>query len=206
MPTAAQVSDVENLTGADYTSATTRVEALLERAERTVLADMPGFTLGEVDDATVTVEGSGDSVLVLPYYPVRSVASVTIAGTPLAADEFTVDRLGNLRRLYSGEGNPHTYDGYLRPRCRWPDAGVDIVVVYSYGEAASATPGVVRDVVAELAAGRLVNPTQVAQKSLGDRSVAFGAGGANADGLTSEQRHRLRHWRRNRVASARVRS
>ena len=208
MPTAASIADVENLIGITTLStdatASARTEALLERAERTVLDDLPGFTLGETDDDTVTIDPDGDELLVLPYYPVRSVTSVTVDGTLLDADSYTVDTLGNLRRRYTGVGNPHLNDGST---IRWPDRGVDIVVVYSYGYPASATPGAVRDVVTELAAGRIVNPSQVAQESLGDRSVSFGgAENPNADAMSASQRHRLRHWRRNRFASARVRS
>lgn len=208
MPTAASIADVEDLIGVTTLStdatASARTEALLERAERTVLDELPGFTLGEVDDATVTVEADGDELLLLPYYPVRSITSVTVDGTLLTAADYELDGvLGYVRRRYSGLGSPHLNDGSTR---RWPDRGVDIVVVYSYGYAASATPGAIRDTVTELAAGRIVNPQQVAQESLGDRSISFGGGGANADGLTGTQRHRLRHWRRTRVASARVRS
>lgn len=208
MPTAASIADVETLIGVTTLStdatASARTEALIERAERTVLDDLPGFTLGAVDDDTVTVEGTGEAVLLLPYYPVRSVTSVTVDGVDLDVTEVTFDVLGNLRRRYTGVTNPHLYDGNT---IRWPDRGVDIVVVYSYGYPASATPGAVRDVVAELAAGRIVNPMQVAQEGLGDRSISFGgADNPNGDGLNKQQRHRLRHWRRNRYGTTRVRS
>ena len=104
--------------------------------------------------------------------------------------------------------------------CRWPDRGTIIVVTYDYGYAASATyvagttdgptddlvADVIRDIVAELAAGRILNPAQVAQEALGDRSMSYGGGGATTDELSAAQRHRLRHWRRNRVGTTRVRS
>ncbi len=207
MPTAASIADVEVLLGVttlSTASASARTERLLERAERTVLTELPGFTLGvEVDDDEATLEGDGETLLMLPNYPVRSVTSVTVDGVALPADSWTFNTLGELRRRAVGTGNPHTVAGGQH---RWPDRGVDIVVVYSHGYAASATPGVIRDLVAELAAGRIVNPSQVAQESLGDRSVSHGSlESPNADGLNTSQLRRLRNWRRNRVASVRQR-
>lgn len=219
MPTAATRTDVEDILGVDLSADADRVDRLLERGERTVAGDLPGFRFGEVTGAVATVEADGDDILVLPYYPVRAVTSVTVDGVTLDTDAYTSNALGQLRRRDGGiVTNPHLLaDGTWR---RWPDRGVVIVVTYDYGYHPSATyaastddtdqglaADVVRDVVAELAAGRIVNPSQVAQEALGDRSVSHGgATSTNADGLGAEQRRRLRHWRRNRVASMRVRS
>ena len=206
MPTAATRTDVEDLVGEDLTASAARVDRLIERAEAIVAGDMPGFTFGAVVDDEVTIDPDGDDLLVLPYYPVTSVSAITIDGAALAADAFTFDTLGNVRRRIGGSILAGVDDSGLT--YRWPDRGVDVVVTYSYGIASASPPAEVTAVVAELAAGRIVNPSQVAQESLGDRSIAYGAvaDGANSDGLSKSQRHRLRHWRRNRFASARVRS
>jgi len=200
MPNAVTTADIEDLLGYSLTASDARVTRLITRAEDIVAGDMPGFTFGEVDDATVTLDADGDELLLLPYYPVRSVASVSVGGTALVAGDWSVDDLGTLRRTSSVSS---TGDGALS---RWPDRGTDIVVVYSYGAGATSTPGEVAAVVAELAAGRVANPTQAAQESLGDRSISFGSSGATGDDLSAGQRRRLRHWRRHRFASARVRS
>jgi len=205
MPTAATRTDVEDLVGEDLTASADRVDRLLERAEAIVAGDMPGFTFGPVVDGEVTIDPDGDDLLVLPYYPVTGITSITVDGVAIAADGYTFDTLGNVRRRLGGVIADADDSGLTY---RWPDRGVDIVVTYSYGVASASPPAEVTAVVAELAAGRIVNPSQVAQESLGDRSIAYGAvaDGANSDGLSKSQRHRLRHWRRNRFASARVRS
>ena len=214
--TAATRTHVQDLVGDHLTADADRVDRLITRAERTVAGAMPGFRFGHVAAQAVTLEADGDDVLRLPYYPVRSVTSVTVGGTALGADEYTTNVLGDMRRRANDLADPSSYGAWAR----WPDRGTIIVVTYDYGYAASATyvagtadgpaddivPDVIRDVVAELAAGRILNPAQVAQESLGDRSMSYGAGGATTDELSGAQRHRLRHWRRDRVGTIRVRS
>lgn len=216
MPTAATVQDVADLTGTDLTDDTARVERLLDRAERTIAGELPGFRFGAVTGEAVTVHGDGSEVLRLPYYPVRAVTSVTVDGTALDADAWAVDVLGHLRRLdTSSTLSPHgSLDGLAR---RWPDRGVIIVVTYDYGYHPSASyagaaagpssdivPDVIGDLAAELAAARIVNPSQVSQEALGDRSVSYGPSTGAGDRLSRDQRRRLRHWRRNRFGSVRV--
>lgn len=41
---------------------------------------------------------------------------------------------------------------------------------------------------------------------MGDRSVSYGTNEATVDQIGPAHRRRLRHWRRNRVASARIRT
>lgn len=201
--TAATRADVEALLMRDLSAYDTAITRLLELAEGTLAADMPGLTFGPAS-STVTVEGDGDEVLVLPYYPVRAVTSVAIAGVELDADAYRCDVLGRLRRRYDGAANPHDDTGGL---ICWPDAGVDIVVTYDYGFVASAMPPEMTTVVAELVSRRVVNPTGASQQSIGDRSESFaGAAGVDGGALADAHRNLLRHWRRNRYASARVRS
>ena len=102
MPTAATRTDVEDLVGEDLTASADRVDRLIERAEAIVAGDMPGFTFGAVVDDEVTIDPDGDDLLVLPYYPVTSVSAITIDGAALAADAFTFDTLGNVRRRIGG--------------------------------------------------------------------------------------------------------
>jgi len=203
MPTAATRTDLEDLLGVDLSSSSDRVDRLITRAEGIVLGDLVGFTLGETDDEDVTLEGTGEVLLELPNYPVRSVDAITVDGVALTAADYTFTVLGQLRRRYTGLDNPHLWDGST---IRWPDRGIDIVVTYSYGYASADIPAELTAVVAEVAAVRIANPNAVAQESLGDRSVSFGAGGSSKDGLSKDQLRRLRHWRRNRVGSMRVRS
>ncbi len=205
MPTAATVTDVEDFLGVTIAADTVdRVERLLERAEQIIAAELPGFTFGASSE-TVTLYGDGDDYLVLPRYPVSAVTACSIDGVALdVSTDVVVDNLGRLRRLSASIGNPHG-DG---SRGRWPDDGTAVVVTYDYGVGASSCPPVVSAIVTELVAGRYTNPTGVTQESLGDRSRMFpqtSAGGAG-DNLSAGQLHRLRHWKRNRVASARVRA
>ena len=203
MPSSATITDVEDLLGEDLTASTDRVNRLIERAEGIVAGELPGFVFGAVVDAEVTIDPDGDDFLELPFYPVTGITSVTVNGAALAATDYTFDTLGFVRRRVTSVADPSTDTGLTY---RWPDRGVDIVVTYSYGVASATPPAEVVAVVAELAAGRIVNPSQAAQESLGDRSISFGSGGATGDGLNDDQRRRLRHWRRHRFASARVRS
>lgn len=203
MPTAATITDVEDLLGTSLADDADRVGRLLDRAEAIVAGEMPGFTFGAVTDDVVTVEADGDDLLELPYYPVTGITAIAIDGVTLGTDDYTFNVLGYVRRRVTALGNPHDEAGLTY---RWPDRGVDIVVTYSYGVASASPPAEVTAVVAELAAGRIVNPSQAAQESLGDRSISFGSSGATGDGLSHDQRRRLRHWRRHRFASARVRS
>lgn len=182
------VADVEDLLDRTLPN-TARVARLITRAEGIVAADMPGLTFGTGTEQ-VSLEGDGDDYLVLPRYPVNAVNSVTIAGTALTAPEYSFDNLGRVRRLYSA---------------RWPDAGTIVVVSYDYGFGATSVDPAVASVVAELVAARVNNPEHVTQESIGDRSHAFAETSGAGDDLTAGQRHRLRHWRRNRFASARVR-
>lgn len=203
MATAATVTDVEDLLGRLPDGSEDRVERLLVRAEGIVAAELVGFTFGEVDDDEATLTSDGDDILTLPHYPVRAVTAVTVNGVALNAAEYDVNTLGQMRRVGPAYSNPHDDGGTYG---RWPDRGAVIVVTYDVGYASAATPPELRAVVAELAAARITNPSQVAQESLGDRSISYGSAGGASDQLSADQRRRLRHWRRNRVASARVRS
>jgi hypothetical protein len=205
MPSAATPTDVADLLGLDAgipADAVDRVERLLERAEQLIAADLPGFTFGETS-GTVEVYGDGDDYLLLPYYPARNVTACTIGGTTVDVDELVVDSLGRLRRLSSGDAHVGTAGRY-----RWPDDGVAVVVTYDYGVGVSSCPPEVAAVAAELVAERYGNPDGVVQETLGDRSRMFSQ--SSQRGVTLElsagHRHRLRHWRRNRFAAAKVRA
>ena len=202
MPTAATVTDVEDYLGRDLSADTARIERLITRAEGIVAGDMPGLTFGAGTE-TVTLYGDADEVLWLPKYPVTAVTSVTIDGVALVAGDYTVGTLGNLRRLSSSISDPQLSG---TPGL-WPDAGTAIVVTYDYGISSSACPPELSAVVTELVAGRVANPEQLTQESMGDRSHSYAAPAAAGagDSLSAGQRNRLRHWRRFRFASARIR-
>jgi len=204
MPTAATVADVEDLLGRSLTADNDRIERLITRAEGILSGEFPGLTFGEAS-GTVELEGDGDDYLVLPYFPVTAVSSVSIAGVELDPDDYTFDTLGRLRRRAAGLLNLHdaAVDGTRRA---WPDGGTIIVVAWDYGFAASTVPTVINAVVAELVAARVTNPEHIVQESMGDRSHTYANTAGAGDDLTDGQRRRLRHWHRNRFASARVRS
>lgn len=198
---AATITDVEDLLGRSLTASADRVGRLITRAEGIIAGDMPGLAF-EAGTEDVTLEADGDEYIVLPRYPVTAIHSVTVAGTALAAGDYKFDTLGRVRRqvatidVVAGDGT----------RGRWPDAGTVIVVSYDYGFGATSVDPNITAVAAELVAARMVNPEQVTQESMGDRSHSFASAAGAGDNLTDGQRHRLRHWRRNRFASARVRS
>lgn len=198
MSTRTTVADVEDLLDRTLTN-TARVARLITRAEGIVAADMPGLTF-DAGTEEAELEGDGDDYLVLPRYPVTAVNSVVVAGSTLPATDYKFDTLGRLRRLYSTAGDPG--EG---ARGRWPDAGTRVVVSYDYGFGATSVDPALAAVVAELVAARVNNPEHITQESIGDRSHTFAETGGAGDNLTDGQRHRLRHWRRNRFASARVR-
>ena len=200
-PTAATIVDVEDLLGRSLSTESARIGRLIVRAEGTLSMDMPGLTFGEGTE-TVTLEGDGDDVITLPRYPVTAVASVTVDDIVLDPADYRFNVLGQLHRRYSGIGAQHD-SGF---RGRWPDAGVDIVVTYSFGWGASAVPPAVTGIVAELVARRVANPEQIVQQSVGDRSQTFAGASPDTDRLTPGQTNLLRNWRRNRAASVRVRT
>lgn len=202
MAIVATVENVEDLIGRSLTADSARVGRLLDRVEGIIVGEMPGLTFGPVTFTDVEVAGTGESVLTLPYYPVTAVSSVVIEGTVLDPSEYRVNVLGHLTRYSSQIANPHDSG---RVEVRWPDAGTVVVIGFDAGWAASTVPAVFTAVAAEMVRDTMANPEQVVQESIGDRSHTFvnPAGGGD---LTGGQRHRLRHWNRNRVASVRVRT
>lgn len=203
MAIVATVENVEDLIGRSLTADTARVNRLLDRVEGIIAGEMPGLTFGSVTFEDVEVAGTGESVLTLPYYPVTAVSSVSIEGTVLDPSEYRVNILGRLTRYSAQLANPQDT---ARVEVRWPDAGTMVVVGFDAGWASASTvPAVFTAVAAEMVRDTMANPEQVVQESIGDRAHTFvnPAGGGD---LTVGQRHRLRHWYRNRVGSIRVRT
>ena len=203
--TGTDVADYLGLDAGIPASASDRVDRLIAKAEDAVAGELPGFTFGATSAGTVTVYGDGDDYLLLPYYPASNVTACTVGGTVVDVAELAVDSLGRLRRYSGDTNNPHRTEG---ARSRWPDDGVAVVVTYDYGVgSASACPPEVAAVVVELVAVRYTNPDGIVQESLGDRSRMFSQSSSSAGlELSAGQLRRLRNWRRNRVASARMRA
>lgn len=205
MPTATTNALVASLLGRTFTAAEqTRADQLITWAEAQISAHCRGLTFGETDDEEATIYGDGDSILWLPKFPVRAVASVAIGGTALDSSEYRFTQLGQLERIWSSIGSALIEPGQTG---RWPDAGVAVVVTYSYGWASGNIPEEVQLVATDLAASRFVNPEKVSQESIGDRSVSFaGNAGANAGGISGFHESLLRDWCRHSAFSSRQRS
>lgn len=203
MTTTTDVADYLGLDNGIPAGSVDRVTRLITKAEQTVAAELPGFsfTPGTVTDARVY--GNADDYILTPSFPVASLTSCTIGGVTVDVADLEVDVLGRVRRLSS------SYPDHLDTasgRVRWPDAGVVIVLTYELAAASAVAPDVIA-IVCELVAGRYDNPRQLTQESMGDRSRSYAAAAASGYGqnLSPGQRHRLRHWRRTRVVSSRVR-
>lgn len=111
-----------------------RIAKLIERAS----AEFRGDTeqqISLVENDTVTLDGDGSTVLLLPELPVHAVTAVVVDGEPLTEDE--------LKGIWSRRGILRRTD-----RCtRWPRAGQAIEVTYTHGW--DPIPGDIVDVIVQ---------------------------------------------------------
>lgn len=155
---------------------TARAELMLELASDEVRSYLGQHIAPPVDDAVVTLKGSGSPLLLLPQLPVLDVTQVvetrgTTATTLVEGTDYRVElgadsRVGILHRL-----------GSYR---RWTTG--DVAVTYSYGyelEEGSGggimLPATLKSRVLAVATRGYLNPGQFRQESTGRMTVTHGA-------------------------------
>lgn len=121
-----------------------------------------GQPVGEVEDDTVTLDGTGTRVVLLPAFPVSDVSTVSIDGEELDADDYQWSATGELRRTGAA----------------WPTTLRSIEVTYTHGYAT--TPAAIVAIAATMAARLYETPIATRQESIGGYSVTY----ANPGGAT----------------------
>ena len=148
--------------------------ALLDLATELIKAEADQ-TIDQVTNDSITVDGTGTGRLVLPEWPVTSVASVTADGTLLTfADDYKWTLRGVLLRV----GAVWVYD-----------IG-NVAVVYTHGY--SVTPPALTSVCVEMAARAWSTPASgaVTQESIGSYSVSYDTAGEAVRGLELKESER----------------
>ncbi|MFJ4687059.1 hypothetical protein [Streptomyces sp. NPDC088789] len=152
-----------------------RAQLLLDLAEG-VIDDETGQALQESTDTVLLdsptryrawpyVQGAGDRRLVLPRWPVKAVASVTVLGEDGTADV-----------LDEGADRDYTWSaaGILtRVAACWPLHDRSVQVTYTAGH--NPLPKSLPGIELRLAASAWSNPLPVSSESLGDHSISYSA-------------------------------
>lgn len=147
---------------ASYLQTTITEQADIDRAELALelaIGEVQAYTgqrIEYVGDETVTLDGSGSPVVLLPEIPVVEVASVTLDGDVLDASGYTWDA-----------------EGILRAGGSWPSPPRTLEVIYSHGY--PEIPEAIRSVVLKLAARIYTSGEAVAAVAAGIRSESVGS-------------------------------
>lgn len=148
--------------------------ALLDAATALIKAEADQ-TIEQVANDSVALDGTGGRRVVLPEWPVTSVASVTVDGDALVfADDYQWTVRGVL----------------LRVGAVWPCDIGNIAVVYTHGY--PATPPVLSTVCVEMSARAWSTPASgaVTQESIGSYSVSYDTAGEAVTGLELKESER----------------
>lgn len=138
---------------------TARANQLLDRASKAVRS-AAGVTIDEATE-TITVDGTGTGVILLPNYPVTAITSVTEDGTALVVDDdYTWARSGVLERVKKS----------------WPTKQRSVVVAYTHGYVTADLPEELGVVTVDVAARAWQNPIDVRQEGIGNYTASYGAG------------------------------
>jgi hypothetical protein len=133
--------------------------------------------------ATIALDGNGGDCLVLPHFPVGTVAgTITVNGED--ETEFMVTDNGMLLRGTAG----------VSPRPTWPEGRQNVTITYQHGYAAADLPRDVR-MVALSVASRYVVQGVAKRESLGDLGIDYATA---AGDLTANELRILRKYRRTR--------
>jgi hypothetical protein len=145
--------------------------AALDAATAVVQA-VTGQRLEAVAGDTITLDGSGTRVLLLPEIPVTDVVSVSLDGTELDSADYQ-----------------WSADGYLRrTNAVWSNDLRNVEVEYDHGFAT--IPTIVVSITAKLAARMLDTPAAVRQETIGAYSVTYNAASLQADELVLLDRYK----------------
>lgn len=169
-------------------------DALAAMADAAVEAELPGLAL-EPGAETATVRVNADGEVWTPRYPVVSVASLTIDGSPVLVDE-PVDAYGPLRA-------PSAADWRSKWAPSWPDGAV-AQVTYAFGFDVP-PPGLALIAAEALVVAMLGPRGGLQQEQLGDHMQGFrGSVIGGAVRFDEAQLRKLRRFRR-RIDSATIR-
>lgn len=144
--------DLENLLGVQFTTGDhVRADLLLELASGRIDTSLRQPLTQATE--TVTLDGTGTPILLLPTFPVTAVTSVVADGTPLVFDDdFWWSASGILTRVGG---------------C-WPGEPRSVVVNYTHGYAA--IPASVKDAALKIAAIWWDNPLGLQSETIGGYS------------------------------------
>jgi len=154
---------------------------LCEWGSASVRAEV-GQTINVVENDTVTVDGTGSWLVLLPELEVRDVAVVAVHGVDLEEDGFEWSSNGCLWRLGGARG-------LLSGRARWPSRPRSIQVTYTHGwESPSPQWDAARHVALEAATRTFRNPGMLQSERIGDYSRAWVPTGGRAQLTEMEKR------------------
>ena len=152
---------------------------------------------------TETLEGYGDATLYLTHRPIVSLTSVSLDGTAVDADTYSIISANGGQVAALSDGYPGGRWGYTAGYPRY-------TVVYTAGyilpgNAGENLPPALRRVATEVVVDRHINAgrdTSVTSRSMGDLSVTYssGAGAAVMIGFPSSVVARLRPFMSRRFA------
>lgn len=109
----------------------------------------------DANTETITVQGSGSTLLLLPETPVTAVTEVKVDGETVAATLYSFTRYGALYRT-SG---------------LWPGITKSVEVTYTHGH--EDIPGAVKAATLSVAARVLDSPAGIRQEAIGAYSVTY---------------------------------
>jgi hypothetical protein len=132
--------------------------------------------------STVTLDGTGTDVLLLPQLPVSAAGTVSVDGT--AVTDYTLNGNGMLFRGSAG----------CDPRPVWPAGRQNVEVTYEHGYADADLPRSVR-MVALSAAARIMVQGVAVEETVGQVRVKYAVA---ATDLTNGERAILRKYRHTR--------
>lgn len=165
-----ELVDLSTLAQADIpTAAATLARSLAEAAVRAEVEQL----LDYVADDTVTLDGSGHGVLLLPELPVHAVAAVEVDGTALEESGWQLRRAGVLVRP----------GGWI-----WR-YGVPVTVTYTHGY--QVPPPAARAVALAVALRLVQNPGRLSAATIGAVNLSYGAAAAAGAELLEAERRQL---------------
>jgi len=141
-----------------------------------------GQTINVVEGDTVTVDGTGSWLVLLPEIEVRDVTAVAVHGADLDESGFEWNAAGCLWRLGGARG-------LLSGRARWPSRPRSIQVTYDHGWAPPSPQwDAARHVALDVATRTFRNPEMLQSERIGDYSRAWVPTGGRAQLTEIEKR------------------
>ena len=161
----AGATDVADLLGVTFTPAeVARCERLIVLVEGLFVSHVPGLKFTQTSQ-TVTVDGSLDSIVILPVRPITAISAVRIDGTTIAASSYRWTSRGELIRVTGDFAQTLT-----APAGAWGGVTTTIEVDVTAGPCRTD----LRLIAAELVRDLWINPARANAETLGQRSITWG--------------------------------